>query len=159
MVSEELKTISINTQQSLGKSIADYNSSLIHQSTNTDDKYQDIEYCMLNRHKKVFYDAHAKTDFRKAIIELKGLDWTYAKNGISFINNKTDECFFCHRLGNEKWLVTTPIKSDGGWTGYEWVSYPNIDSIIYTLKLYFEENPWFHTLSWQRVKWTSDFGK
>ncbi len=122
-------------------------SSFTHQYVGPDFKYQDIEYCMLNRNKKVFYDAHAKIDFQNAIKELKGLDWTYAKNGISFINTKTDEGFFCHRLGKVKWIVTTPIKNNGDWTGYQWVSYPNIDSIIRTLELYFEGRPWFNTLS------------
>ena len=159
IASEGLKSVSINNQQLIDNKTRDLDSSLQIQLTRTEVKYQDIEYCMLNRHKKVFYDAHEKIDFNRAVNELKSLDWTYAKNGISFINNKTDDSIFCHRLGKEKWLVTTPIKSKGVWTGYQWISYPDIDSIINTLKLYFEEIPWFHILSWKKVKWMSDFGR
>ena len=113
---------------------------------------------MHNRNKTVYYDAHKQVDLQLAIAELQSLDWTLPKNGISFINNKTDQGIFSHRLSKDKWLVTTPIKANGIWTGYEWVSYPNTESLINLLKLYFEETSWFQSLTWKEVKWTSDFG-
>jgi hypothetical protein len=158
IVSEQQNKVPTSIQTSFGNNKPDYHSRSAHHSAITETKYQDIEYCMLNRHKKVFYDAHTKIDFQTAKNELKGLDWTYTKNGISFYNNKKDESLFCHRLQKEKWLVATPIKVGVCWTGYEWVASPGIDSIIYTLRLFFEETPWFHTLSWQRTKWSSDYG-
>jgi len=126
--------------------------------TKTDIKYQDIEYCMHNRNKTIYYDAHKQVDIQLAVAELTSLDWTLPKNGISFHNNKTDQSIFSHRLAEDKWLVLTPIKVDGVWTRKEWVSYPDTASLINALNLYFEEIPWFHTLTWKEVKWTSDFG-
>ena len=125
--------------------------------TSVDIKYQDIEYCMHSRNKTVYYNRHEQIDFQLAISELKSLEWTLSQNGISFHNNKTDQSIFCHRLTEDKWLVLTPIKTDGVWTGYEWVSYPETNSLIKVLKLYFEENLWFYSLNWKEVKWTNDF--
>ena len=125
--------------------------------TRSDIKYQDIEYCMHNRKKIVYYNEHKKIDFHLAVDELKSLGCTLWQNGISIYNNKTDQSIFCHRLVEDKWLVFTPIKTDGIWSGYEWVSYPDTASLINVLKLYFEETPWFNTLTWKQVKWTSDF--
>ena len=129
-----------------------------NQQTSTDIKYQDIEYYMHNRNKMVYYDEHKQVDLQLALAELKSLDWTVSQNGISFHNNKTDQSIFSHRLTEDKWLVLTPIKIDGVWTGKEWVSYPDTDVLINVLKLYFEEIPWFHSLTWREVKWSSDFG-
>ena len=129
------------------------------QTTRTDIKYQDIEYCLHNRNKSVYYNEHKQIDFQLAVAELESLDWALSQNGISFHNNKTDQSIFSHRLAEDKWLVLTPIKTDGVWTGYEWVSYPDTASLINVLKLYFDEIPWFNTLTWKEVKWTSDFGR
>jgi len=126
--------------------------------TNTDIKYQDIEYCMHNRNNCVYYNEHKQVDLQLALSELTSLDWTVSQNGISFINNKNDQCIFCHRLTENKWSVLTPIKVDGVWTGKEWASYPETESLIGVIKLFFEETPWFSTLRWREVKMTSDFG-
>ena len=131
---------------------------VIQQSQDTDIKHQDIEYCMCNRNKIVYYEDHVQVDLQLAITEFKNLDWTYLKNGISFHNNKTDQSLFCHRIKEDSWLAQTPIRIEGIWTGYQWVSYPDTIMIINVIRLYFEEMPWFHTLSWGKVRWTNDFG-
>lgn len=126
--------------------------------TDTDIKYQDIEYSMHNRYNCVYYNEHKQVDLQLALAELTSLDWTVSQNGISFINNKNGQSIFCHRLTEDKWLALTPIKVNGVWNQYEWASNPDTESLIAVIKLYFEEIPWFESLTWKEVKWSSDFG-
>jgi len=126
------------------------------QSQNTDIKYQNIIYCMINRNKKVSYNKQASIDFVKAVNELKSLDWTYQNNGISFINLKNTDGLFCSKIKDNKWLVLTAVLDNGVYHGYQWASYPNTRSLIHTVKLFFEETTWFYTQSWNRIKYESE---
>jgi hypothetical protein len=114
---------------------------------------------MVNRNKRVRYRDQVQINFAKAVNELKSLDYTYRENGISFINLKDNSNLFCSRMKAEKWFVQTPVLIDGIYNGYQWTSYPDTESMIHTVRLFFEEVSWFRTLDWKAIKWKSDFGR
>jgi hypothetical protein len=120
-------------------------------------KYQNIIHCMINRNKRVRYRDQVPIDFVKAVSELKNLDHMYRENGISFINLKDNSNLFCSRMREDKWCVQTPVLIDGVYKGYQWTSYPDTDSMINTVRLFFEELDWMNTQDWQSIRWKSDF--
>lgn len=123
----------------------------------SDIKYQNISYCMINRNKRVNYYDFVSIDFLKAANELSNLDWSYKKNGISFFNWKKDDNIWCHRMDENMWLVLTAVKKNGIYTGYQWYSYPDNESLMNTIRLFFEELNWFASLGWETIKWKNDF--
>ena len=108
-------------------------------------KYQDIEYTMANRGRAVFYDEHKKIDYYSALHESSNLDWTYLKNGISFVNNKTGQSLFFRRIKMNFWYVQTAAHNENAdfWTA-------NVESgtAFSVLRLFFEESAWFEAISW-----------
>jgi hypothetical protein len=127
------------------------------QSQNTDIKYQNFTYCLVNRNRKVKYVNQVSIDFTKAVKELNDLDWTYKDNGISIFNLRNDQNIFCSRLKTDKWLVLTRVMKGGVYTGYQWASYPDHESLINTIRLFFEEVDWLASLHYDMIKWESDF--
>lgn len=130
---------------------------MVQQSQDANIKYQNIIYYMINRTKCVYYPEQVTIDLLTAINELNGIDWTWKNNGISFINLKNDDNIFCHRLERDKWFVATKVK-DGDYSGYQWISYPDHESLINTIRLFFEDLSWFDVLNWNMVRWESYFG-
>lgn len=113
-------------------------------------EYQDIEYCMANRGRAVYYSEHKSIDCCSAVHEMSNLDWTFSKNGISFINNKTDQSIFFQRLNLDSWYVDTAEKGEGGFTGYFWAATIDTASALAVLRLFFEESDWFSAVTWHR---------
>ncbi len=114
---------------------------------------------MVNRNKNVSYVDQVSIDYIEAVKELNDLDWTYKNNGISFFNLKNGDNVFCNRQGENKWFVLTRVMKDGVYTGYQWASYPDHESLINTIRLFFEDGDWFHSLHWDMIKWKSDFSR
>ncbi len=112
---------------------------------------------MVNRNKKVNYVNQISIDFVKAVKELNDLDWTYKNNGVSFFNLRNDDNVFCSRFEKDKWFVLTRVLENGVYAGYQWSSYPNHQSLLITIRAFFEEGPWFETLNWNKIKWESNF--
>lgn len=115
------------------------------QNVCADIQYQDIEYCLANRGKSVFYDEHRKIDHITALHETANLDWTYLKNGISFINNKTQDSLFFRRTKINSWYVQTAAH-DGN--GSFWTCFIDSESVASLLYLFFEESAWFSAVGW-----------
>jgi len=109
--------------------------------------YQDIEYCMANTGKSVSYSEHRKIDLQTSLSETKNLDWTYLDNGISIINNKTDDCVFFRRIDSDKWYVDTPIQLPK-FDGFFWATYADESTVEAILKQFFAECDWFCVTHW-----------
>lgn len=109
-------------------------------------KYQDIEYCLCNGGRSVYHSERKKTDLQKALYETRNLDWTFSKNGISFINNRTGESVFLRRTSINNWYIDTAIKPEK-FTNF-WASNIDGESIQNILELFFEEVDWFGTIRW-----------
>lgn len=120
------------------------------QTTDKKIEFQDIEYSMINTGKSVSYFEHKQIDLQTALNETKNLDWTFLDNGISIINNKTDDCIFFRRVALDRWYVDTPIRLPR-FAGLVWASYIDENSADAILKLFFEENDWFYATSWHEA--------
>src|SRR5690348_12460918 len=97
---------------------------------------QNIIYCLINTNRVVRYRDKIPFNFEKAITELKNLDWTYEDNGISILNMGNGDGLFCKRQEVDKWLFLTPVRNYGVYEGYQWASYPNLESLVKTVKLF-----------------------
>lgn len=113
-------------------------------------EFQDIEYSMANTGKSVNYFEHRQIDLQTALNETKNLDWTFLDNGISIINNKTDDCIFFRRVALDRWYVDTPIRLPR-FAGLFWASYLDENSADTILRLFFEENDWFCATNWHEA--------
>lgn len=113
-------------------------------------EFQDIEYSMSNTGKSVSYFEHRQIDLQTALNETKNLDWTFLDNGISIINNKTDDCVFFRRVALDKWYVDTPIRLPR-FMGLFWASYIDENTVESILRLFFEESDWFCTTHWHEA--------
>jgi hypothetical protein len=113
-------------------------------------EFQDIEYSMVNTAKSVSYFEHRQIDLQTALNETKNLDWTFLDNGISIINNKTDDCIFFRRVALDRWYVDTPIRLPR-FAGLFWASYVDQSIVEVILRLFFEENDWFCATNWHEA--------
>lgn len=113
-------------------------------------EFQDIEYSMLNTGKAINYFEHKQIDLQTALNETKNLDWTFLDNGVSIINNKTDDCVFFRRVAFDKWYVDTPIRLPR-FTGFFWASYIDENTLEAILRLFFEESDWFCATHWHEA--------
>ena len=108
---------------------------------------QDIVFCMANTGQFVSIGQHKHIEVTEAVSKTKNLDWTFRKNGISFINNKTgDNLFFC-RVDSDKWYADTPIrlaKTDGLF----WASFVDESTMEKMVTLFFAEADWFSATHW-----------
>jgi hypothetical protein len=113
-------------------------------------EFQDIEYSMANTAKSVSYSEHRQIDLQTALHETKNLDWTFLDNGISIINNKTDDCIFFRRVALDRWYVDTPIRLSR-FSGLFWASYVDENVVEVILRLFFEECDWFGVTHWHEA--------
>ena len=108
---------------------------------------EDIIFCMANTGQFVPIGQHKHIDIDQALEKTKNLDWTFRKNGISFINNKTeDNLFFC-RVDSNKWYVDTPIRIQRA-EGLFWASFVDESTVKKILELYFAGADWFGATHW-----------
>ncbi len=129
------------------------------QGQQNDTAYQNFIYCMVNRNKHVHYTDQVSIDYPKAESEIASLDWTFKDNGISIFNLRNDDNIFCSRLQDDRWLVLTRVLENNIYAGYQWSSYPNHQSLLNTIRVFFEEGSWFERLEWTKIKWESNFPK
>ena len=115
----------------------------------TDVKFQNIIYYYWDGKKTVKQNQQVQIDFLDAVSEMEKLDHTFEKNFIGFQNCFTGEYVQLVRLGYDSWYADVPIKDRGNWEGYLWAGYGNTKLITDMLKLFFEEEPWFDSLSWK----------
>jgi len=118
-------------------------------ATKTDIKFQNIIYYYWDGKKSVEQNQQVRIDFLGAVSEMERLDHTFEKNFIGFQNCSTGEYVQFVRLGDDLWYADVPIKDQDNWEGYLWAGYGNTKSITDMLKLFFEEVPWFDSLSWK----------
>ena len=108
---------------------------------------QDIVFCMANTGQFVGIGQHKHIEAIDAISKTKNLDWTFRKNGISFINNKTgDNLFFC-RVDSDKWYTDTPIRL-AKIDGLLWASFVDESTMEKMIILFFAEADWFSVTHW-----------
>jgi len=108
-------------------------------------KFLDIEYCMANRGRFVSYLEHRKIDYTNAAHELANLDWTFLKNGISFIDNKNASSVFFRRTELDSWYVQTSAHDI---YGNFWTAILDSEYAFLVLRLFFGESRWFEAVSW-----------
>ena len=107
---------------------------------------------MVNRGKAIYYKEHKGIDYYAAMHEMSNLDWTFSKNGISFINNKNDCSVFFRRINLDSWYIETAEKIGGQFAGYFWGATIDSSSALVVLRLFFEENKWFEAITWHRTQ-------
>ena len=122
--------------------------------TTTDVKFQNIIYYYWDGKRTVDQSQQVRIDFLGAVNEMECLDHKFERNFIGFQNCSTGEYVQFVRLGNDSWYADVPIKDRGNWEGYLWAGYGNTQSINDMLKLFFEEVPWFDSLSWKMRRCT-----
>ena len=122
--------------------------------TITDVKFQNIIYYYWDGKRTVDQSQQVRIDFLGAVNEMECLDHKFERNFIGFQNCSTGEYVQFVRLGNDSWYADVPIKDRGNWEGYLWAGYGNTQSITDMLKLFFEEVPWFDSLSWKMRRCT-----
>ncbi len=109
--------------------------------------YQDIEYSMANTGQFVSIGQHKHIELEDAKSKTKNLDWTFRKNGISFINNKTGENLFLSRMEYDKWYADTPIRIPS-YEGFFWTSFVDLNTMERLLDSFFAEDDWFSVTHW-----------
>ena len=117
--------------------------------TTTDVKFQNIIYYYWDGKRTVDQSQQVRIDFLGAVNEMECLDHKFERNFIGFQNCSTGEYVQFVRLGDDLWYADVPIKDQDNWEGYLWAGYGNTKSITDMLKLFFEEVPWFDSLSWK----------
>ena len=121
--------------------------------TTTDVKFQNIIYYYWDGKKSVNQSQQVRIDFLGAVNEMEHLDHEFERNFIGFQNCSTGEYVQFVRLGDDSWYADVPIKDQNNWEGYLWAGYGNTKSITDMLKLFFEEVPWFDSISWKMRKY------
>jgi len=121
--------------------------------TTTDVKFQNIIYYYWDGKKSVNQSQQVRIDFLGAVNEMEHLDHEFERNFIGFQNYSTGEYVQFVRLGDDSWYADVPIKDQNNWEGYLWAGYGNTKSITDMLKLFFEEVPWFDSISWKMRKY------
>jgi len=109
--------------------------------------YQHIEYCMANTSQFIPISQHRHIGLVEAITNTSDLDWTYRKNGISFINKKTDDSLFFCRMDSGNWYADTPIRLPR-YDGLVWISVVDQITMERLLGLFFAGSDWFSSTSW-----------
>jgi len=122
--------------------------------TITDVKFQNIIYYYWDGKRTIDQSQQVRIDFLGAVNEMENLDHKFERNFIGFQNCSTGEYVQFVRLGNDSWYADVPIKDRRNWEGYLWAGYGNTQSITDMLKLFFEEVPWFDSLSWKMRRCT-----
>ena len=122
--------------------------------TTTDVKFQNIIYYYWDGKRTVDQSQQVRIDFLGAVNEMECLDHKFERNFIGFQNCSTGEYVQFVRLGNDSWYADVPIQDRGNWEGYLWAGYGDTQSITDMLKLFFEEVPWFDSLSWKMRRCT-----
>ena len=117
--------------------------------TITDVKFQNIIYYCWDGKKAVNQNQQVKIDFLGAVNKMENLDHKFERNFIGFQNSCTGEYVQFVRLGHDSWYADVPIKDQNNWEGYLWAGYADTKSITDMLKLFFEELPWFDSISWK----------
>ena len=115
----------------------------------TDVKFQNIIYYCWDGKKEVNQNQQVKIDFLGAVNKMENLDHKFERNFIGFQNSCTGEYVQFVRLGHDSWYADVPIKDQNNWEGYLWAGYAYTKSITDMLKLFFEEMPWFDSISWK----------
>lgn len=108
---------------------------------------QNIGYCMANTGQFVSSTQHNHIELDEAVSRTCNLDWTYRKNGISFINNKTGDSLFLCRMDYDKWYADTPIRLPR-YDGLVWISVVDQITMERLLGLFFAGSDWFSSTSW-----------
>ena len=121
--------------------------------TKTDVKFQNIIYYYWDGKKTVNQSQQVRIDFLGAVNEMEHLDHEFERNFIGFQNCSTEEYVQFVRLNTNSWYADVPIKDQDNWEGYLWPGYGDTQSITDMLKLFFEEVPWFDSLSWKMRKY------
>jgi len=109
--------------------------------------YQHIEYCMANTSQFIPISQHRHIGLVEAITNTSNLDWTYRKNGISFINKKTDDSLFFCRMDSGNWYADTPIRLTR-YDGLVWTAVVDQQTMKKLLELFFAESDWFSVTVW-----------
>ena len=108
-----------------------------------------VQYTLDSVKTLVDQNQQVKIDFLGAVSEMEKLDYKFEKNFIGFQNCSSGEYVQFVRLGNDSWYADAPIKDQQNWDGYLWAGYGDTKSITSMLKLFFEEVPWFDSISWK----------
>lgn len=109
-------------------------------------KHQNITYELVNgaRHVK-----ERPVDLAGALREMDGLKHGI-ENFMCLTNHDAAKEGFVQflRLGDDWWYADIPIDKGSDWSGYVWGCETATRPLVDTLRLFFEDAPWFGVLPW-----------
>lgn len=146
--SQEWYLSSITNQLKNKIKINDYSDCVSTQKTISEIKFQNIIYYCWDGKKDINAVNNVTIDFIGAMSEMKNIDYTFDKNFIGFENKNNNEQVQFIRIGKDFWYADITINSGVNWDGYYWAGYGSTIEIADMLKLFFEEVPWFDSISW-----------
>ena len=118
----------------------------LDEQTIQDVKYQHITYYKSDRIESI---RDQPIDFIKAMHEMENLPiWNKNDCFIGFVNHHTRENLQFLKLDDDTWYADVPIDDGPDWDGYYWGAEIDNNKMAATLRLFFEEVPWFGMISW-----------
>ena len=128
------------------RTLDDYALPLQDALTESDVKHQHIVYRLVNGKRHV---PETPIDFLGTMREMEGLVYGM-ENFICITNKNVARGGFVQflRLDRDEWYVDIPINMGRGWDGYVWGCHADTRLLSDTLRLFFEEVPWFGMLPW-----------
>ena len=114
--------------------------------TDQDIKYQNITYYKCDGKTVVKSSDHARIELPRAISEVTELGHGGYDHFIGFVYEDTNECLqFAHYYEHD-WYADVPINPGIDWDGYYWGCHTDLESVLNTVRLFFEAGPWFDSL-------------
>lgn len=113
-------------------------------------KHQNITYELVNGPRHV---RDRPIDLDGALSEMDGLSHGI-ENFMCITNHGAARDGFVQflRLGDDRWYADIPIDMGRDWSGYVWGCETATRPLVDTLRLFFEEAPWFGVLPWTMRK-------
>jgi hypothetical protein len=143
---EEVQVLNFHLKQTILQDVV--SDGLTKQDVKLDVKYQNVTYYKNNRDGFVSALEFKTIDFLGACSEIKKIDWLFPKNHIGF-SRKGDDSVLFKRKNETKWSAEIPVFDGEEWTGWSLFAHSDTNTILDMLRLFFEEVPWFDTLSWK----------
>jgi len=113
-------------------------------------KHQNITYSLVNGPRHV---RERPIDLAGALREMDGLSHG-TENFMQLTNHDAARDGYVQflRLGDAWWYADIPIHAANDWTGYVWGCETPTRPLADTLRLFFEDVPWFGVLPWTMRK-------
>lgn len=111
-----------------------------------DIRYQNITYYKCDGGIEVKSSDHVRIELPQAISEVTELGHGGYNHFIGFVNEDTKVYIQFARYYEHGWRADVPINGGKGWDGYYWGCHADLESVLNTVRLFFEAGPWFDSL-------------